>query len=38
MWNGVRLTDSQLLPDSLLNDSEIGPPGMSQESWNDELE
>lgn len=38
VWNGVRLTDSQLLPDSLLNDSEIGPPGMSQESWNEELE
>ncbi|KAL2044728.1 hypothetical protein N7G274_002503 [Stereocaulon virgatum] len=24
-WNGVRLTDSQLLPESLLNDSLIGP-------------
>lgn len=23
-WNGVRLTDSQLLPESLLNDSLIG--------------
>ena len=38
VWNGVRLTDSQLLPQSLLNDSEIGPPEMSQESWNEELE
>ena len=38
VWNGIRLTDSQLLPDSLLNDSEIGPPGMSQESWSEELE
>ena len=38
VWNGVRLTDSQLLPLSLLNDSEAGPPAMSQESWNEELE
>ncbi|KAL9132713.1 MAG: hypothetical protein Q9175_006110 [Cornicularia normoerica] len=36
-WNGVRLTDSQLLPDSLLNDSGIGPPGLSQESWTEEV-
>lgn len=36
-WNGVRLTDSQLLPASLWNDSEVGPPGLSQESWGDEV-
>lgn len=36
-WNGVRLTESQLLPDSLLNDSEVGPPGLSQESWAEEV-
>ncbi len=33
-WNGMRLTDSQLLPESLMNDSYLGPPGgsgMSQE-------
>lgn len=35
-WDGVRLTDSQLLPDSLLDDSEVGPPGFSQESWAEE--
>ena len=33
-WNGVRLTDSQLLPESLLNDSVGGPPG----SWQFEVE
>lgn len=26
-WNRVRLTDSQLLPESLMNDSYFGPPG-----------
>lgn len=36
-WNGVRLTESQLLPNSLMNDSEIGPPGLSQDSWLEEL-
>lgn len=36
-WDGVRLTDSQLLPDSLLNDNEVGPPGFSQESWPEEV-
>ncbi len=36
-WNGVRLTESQLLPDSLMNDSEVGPPGFSQESWTEEV-
>ena len=38
-WNGVRLTDSQLLPESLLNDSLIGPVGgfgLSQESLEEE--
>lgn len=25
-WNGVRLTDSQLLPESLMHDSYLGPP------------
>ena len=38
-WNGVRLTDSQLLPESLLNDSLIGPIGgfgLSQESLEEE--
>lgn len=27
-WNGIRLTDSQLLPDSLINGSLVGPPMM----------
>ena len=39
-WNGVRLTDSQLLPESLLNDSLIGPVGgfgLSQESLEEEV-
>lgn len=27
-WNGIRLTDSQLLPDSLINGSLVGPPTM----------
>ena len=27
LWDGRRLTDSQLLPDSLMNDSFAGPPG-----------
>ena len=32
-WNGERRTDSQLLPDSLMNDSVPGPPGWgTQES------
>lgn len=37
-WNGVRLTDSQLLPQSLLNDSLAEPPGFgfSQESLGQE--
>ena len=39
-WNGVRLTDSQLLPESLLNDSLIGPVGgflgLSQEGLEEE--
>ena len=38
-WNGVRLTDSQLLPESLLNDSLVGPVGgfgLSQESLEEE--
>ncbi|CAF9939853.1 MAG: hypothetical protein HETSPECPRED_001916 [Heterodermia speciosa] len=26
-WDGKRLTDSQLLPDSLMDDSLVGPPG-----------
>ena len=37
VWNGVRLTESQLLPDSLMDDSLVGPPGLSQESWAEEL-
>lgn len=36
-WDGVRLTESQLLPDSLLEDSQVGPPPLSQESWAEEL-
>lgn len=28
-WNGIRLTDSQLLPDSLINGSLVGPPMMT---------
>ncbi|KAL9611844.1 MAG: hypothetical protein Q9167_003538 [Letrouitia subvulpina] len=31
-WNGVRMTDSQLLPDSLVNASVPEPPPFSQES------
>lgn len=27
-WNGIRLTDSQFLPDSLINGSLVGPPMM----------
>lgn len=27
-WNGIRLTESQLLPDSLINGSLVGPPMM----------
>lgn len=37
-WDGVRLTDSQLLPESLMNDSYIGPIGgldLSQEGLDD---
>lgn len=30
-WDGKRLTDSQLLPDSLMNDSLAGPPGWGME-------
>lgn len=30
-WDGKRLTDSQLLPDSLMNDSLTGPPGWEME-------
>lgn len=37
VWNGVRLTDSQLLPDSLMDDSQIGPPGLSQDIWVEEV-
>ena len=44
-WNGRRLTDSQLLPESLLYDeSQGGPPplllagGLSQECWEEEVE
>ena len=37
-WNGVRLTDSQLLPESLLNDSLIGDLGFSQEGLEEEEE
>lgn len=36
-WNGRRLTDSQLLPDSLMDDSQAGPPGLSQVSWTEEV-
>lgn len=36
-WNGVRLTESQLLPASLMDDSLAGPPGWSQESWAEEM-
>jgi len=37
-WDGVRLTDSQLLPASLMTDSYIGPPGgwdSSQEGYEE---
>ena len=36
-WNGVRLTDSQLLPESLLNDS-VGMPPLRVELSEEELE
>ena len=34
-WNGARLTDSQLLPESLMNDSITGPPEISDLSQED---
>ena len=38
-WDGKRLTDSQLLPDSLMNDTFAGPPGWdSQEIEYDGME
>lgn len=38
-WDNRRLTDSQLLPDSLMNDTFAGPPGWdSQEIENDGME
>ena len=36
VWSGERLTDSQLLPDSLMNDSLPAPPPLTQESLGDE--
>ena len=36
VWNGERLTDSQLLPDSLMNDSLPAPPPLTQESLDEE--
>ena len=39
VWDGKRLTDSQLLPDSLMNASLIGPPGWgTQDSLEEEEE
>lgn len=40
VWDGRRLTDSELLPDGLLDDSQGGllPPGCSQECWAEEEE
>ena len=35
VWNGERLTDSQLLPDSLMNDSLPAPPPLTQESLDE---
>ncbi|KAK4696895.1 hypothetical protein P7C71_g1100, partial [Lecanoromycetidae sp. Uapishka_2] len=36
-WNGVRLTDSQLLPESLMHDSLLEPPlVLTQESLDDD--
>ncbi len=37
VWDGVRLRDSQLVPDSLMDEGEGGPMGFSQESWDGEL-
>lgn len=34
-WDGERLTDSQLLPDSLMNDSLPAPPPLTQESLDE---
>lgn len=36
-WNGIRLTDSQLLPESLLNDS-VGMPPLRLDLSDEELE
>lgn len=35
VWDGERLTDSQLLPDSLMNDSLPAPPPLTQESLDE---
>lgn len=35
-WNGIRRTESQLLPDSLMNETLVGPPAWdTQESWDE---
>lgn len=37
-WDGVRLTDSQLLPDSLMSGTLIAPPALDGEGWEYEGE
>lgn len=38
-WDGKRRTESQLLPDSLMNETLVGPPAWdTQESWDETCE
>lgn len=32
-WDGVPLTESQLLPDSLMNETLVGPPSLEGDEW-----
>ena len=38
VWDGVRLTDSQLLPDSLMNGTLVAPPALGEDGWEWEQE
>lgn len=35
-WDGVPLTESQLLPDSLMNETLVGPPSLEGDEWESE--
>ncbi|MCJ1463885.1 hypothetical protein MMC07_002494 [Pseudocyphellaria aurata] len=37
-WDGVPLTESQLLPDSLMNGTIVGPPSLDGDDWELERE